>query len=381
MSLKPPLSCPPDYSILVFRLTECKKAGVVKGITTEASLDLNDLNIPIQFHSEGTLVLKGNSTKLLNIDEIAEYGPLKEKFNFGVSLINFPDVYDDGVSYSYTLNDVDLNPIATISFTIDVSDPDYEDFPTAFSTAVSNSVIINSKVTIAADTALSTGYFTINANTAGIKYRHVFTFDTASVTTLTTYLHPGTLLTPYTKYEKGRVKYILIYPEYNKVDVSTCGCADSSGDIRSNQKYFQWVNRGEYDDILNPETPIFLDGAGLIGDVEIDWLSTSTDHIGYHLKTNDLFSTVETPLYRAFITNVDGYVISMDQPATSDMLVSGQQAQHTYSPNSPRYNNVGDFLFLSGATDINDPDRCFIETIMLKNPHSFDIPMKYMIGR
>jgi hypothetical protein len=71
----------------------------------------------------------------------------------------------------------------------------------------------------------------------------------------------------------------------------------------------------------------------------------------------------------------------MDQPATSAMLVPGKQAQHTYSPNSPRYNNVGDFLFLSGATDINDPDRCFIETIMLKNPHSFDIPMKYMIGR
>ena len=63
------------------------------------------------------------------------------------------------------------------------------------------------------------------------------------------------------------------------------------------------------------------------------------------------------------------------------MQTSGQQLQHTYSPSSSRWLNVGDFLFLSGATDIEDSDRCYINTIVLKNPHSFDIPIRYMIGR
>jgi hypothetical protein len=43
--------------------------------------------------------------------------------------------------------------------------------------------------------------------------------------------------------------------------------------------------------------------------------------------------------------------------------------------------NVGDFLFLSGATDVEDEDRCYINTAVLNNPHSFDIPIRYMIGR
>jgi hypothetical protein len=54
---------------------------------------------------------------------------------------------------------------------------------------------------------------------------------------------------------------------------------------------------------------------------------------------------------------------------------------NVYGPATPRWRNVGDFLFLSGATDIEDVDRCFIETIILKNPHTFDIPIRYMIGR
>jgi hypothetical protein len=54
---------------------------------------------------------------------------------------------------------------------------------------------------------------------------------------------------------------------------------------------------------------------------------------------------------------------------------------NVYGPATPRWINVGEFLFLSGATDTGDADRCFIETVVLKNPHAFDIPVRYMIGR
>jgi hypothetical protein len=63
------------------------------------------------------------------------------------------------------------------------------------------------------------------------------------------------------------------------------------------------------------------------------------------------------------------------------MTVANQQLQHVYSPSSSRWLNVGDFLFLSGATDVEDDDRCYINTITLKNPHNYDIPIRYMIGR
>ena len=86
MSLKPPIVCPPDYSILAFRISECKLASVVKGVSKLASLDLNSLYIPIAEHTEGTLTLKGGTERVINIDDIAEYGPLPETFTFDALL-------------------------------------------------------------------------------------------------------------------------------------------------------------------------------------------------------------------------------------------------------------------------------------------------------
>lgn len=375
MSIKPPLNCPPDYSILVFRISECKKASVVKGITNLASLDLNSLYIPIQQHTEGTILLKGGTNRVLNIDGIAEYGPLKEKFEFAIDLSLYPTSLDNGTLHSYELYDEDGNFWST-TFTVNNTDPEYVDFPTALQTACANNTGIQSLTNISTSNVLTTGKFTIDAKKAGIKYRHRFTFDINAAN----FEHPGNLVTPYTKYPKGRIKYILVFPDYEKVDVSTCGCADSSGDMKSNQKFFQYVNQGEYDTLNNPITPIILN-EGVLSETNITWDFNSTDHIGYNVKSGDLVSTVETPLFRTFISNINGYAIDIDQEITFDLTVAGQTLQHVHSPAAPNWINVGDFLFLSGATDIIDSDRCFIETIVLKNPHSFDIPLRYMIGR
>jgi len=382
MSLKPPLSCPPDYSIQVFRITECKKASVVKGTTTLASLDLNSLNIPIQEHTEGTLLLKGNALKTVNIDDIAINYPLFETFNFYVDLDTYPDALGDGTEHTYTVYNEDLTTIGSFSFTVDSTDPDYEDFPKALRTAWTNSAnaVKNAVSFNDLNTVLTTGIFAVQSVTAGVKYRHVFDFDTSGFGGVGPYEHPGTLTTPNEKYPDGAIKYLLLYPDYGKVDTSTCGCADASGDIRSNQKYFQYVSQKEYKEVTTPKSPIYLE-AGNSGDYFILWDGTSTSHIGYHFKVGDLVSTVQNPLFRGIITEIDGYNIYIDQPLTLAMETTGQQLQHTYSPSSSRWLNVGDFLFLSGATDVEDADRCYINTIVLKNPHSFDIPIRYMIGR
>lgn len=379
MSIKPPLSCPPNYSILAFRIAECKKAAVVKGITTLASLDLNSLFIPVSEHTEGTLTLKGNSEKILNIDDIAEYGPLRETYSFDADIANNPNIFDDGTAHSYALYDDANNFIASFVFTIDINDPNYVDFPTALRTSYNNSSEIKNLVSFDSSTALSTGILTVESIAKSTKYRHVFRFDIDNINLY----HPGTLVTPYTKYPKGRVKYILVFPEYEKVDTTTCGCSDSSGDIKSNKKYFQYVNRSEYDSLNNSITDIQLVINDVVPSVNVEWdytqYPTVNGHIGYNFKANDLVLFNAGGTFRANIVNINGKNVELDTPC--DPNQTGSLYTHAYSPATPRWQNVGDFLFLSGATDIQDSDRCYIETIVLKNPHSFDIPVRYMIGR
>jgi hypothetical protein len=377
MSLKPPIVCPPDWSILAFRISECKLASVVKGVNKLAALDLNNLYIPIAEHIEGSLTLKGGTERLLNIDDIAEYGPLNEQFSFNALLADNPNIFADETIHEYSLYDENLNFLESLSFTIDVNDPDYSDFSTALATAYGDSTVIKSKVTFDASTALSTGVLTVRSITRNVKLRHLFTFDTSGVDLQS----PGTLLTPYTKYPKGRVKYILVFPDYDKVDVTTCGCANASGDMKSNQKFFQYVNRGEYDEVNNPDTNVvFAVPSGTGPSVNTSWhYTTVSDHIGYHFSVNDLMKVDNGVPFRANIEYLNGKDIELDAPVATSY--DGELMSNVYGPATPKWRNVGDFLFLSGATDIEDTDRCFIETIVLKNPHTFDIPLRYMIGR
>ena len=378
MSLKPPIVCPPDWSILAFRISECKLASVVKGVNKLAALDLNNLYIPIAEHTEGTLTLKGGTERLLNIDDIAEYGPLYEKYSFDALLSSNPGIFANGTMHSYSLYDENLNLLGSLSFTINTSNPLYADFPTALNTAYGNSTVIKSKVYFDASTSLTTGIVTVQALEKNIKLRHTFLFDGATIHLSS----PGNLLVPYTKYPKGRVKYILVFPDYDKVDVTTCGGANSSGDMKSNQKYFQYASRGEYDEVNSPATNIVFtvpSGTGPFYDAGWDYNAPS-DHIGYHFGVNSLMKVVDNNIpFRANIDYLNGKDIQLDAPVSTNY--NGTVMSNVYGPATPRWRNAGDFLFLSGATDINDTDRCFIETIILKNPHTFDIPVRYMIGR
>ena len=377
MSVKPPIVCPPDWSILAFRITECKLASVVKGVSKLAALDLNSLYIPIAEHTEGTLTLKAGTERVLNIDDIAEYGPLNETFSFDSlkTTVN-PTVFRNGSSHSYTLYDENLNVIDSFSFTINNSNPLYADFPTALTTVYYNHPLMITNVAFDAATTLTTGILTVRANTKSTKLRHVFTFDDGSVNELKS---PGTLLTPYTKYPKGRVKYILVFPDYDKVDTSSCGCADASGDMKSNQKYFQYVNRGEYDEVNNPDTNVILNVPATGVNCNWDYI-LPTDHIGYHFNANDLMKADDGVFpFRAKINYINGKDFQLDAPIST--TYNGTLLSNVYGPAGPRWKNVGAFLFLSGATDGGDSDRCFIETVVLKNPHAFDIPVRYMIGR
>ena len=122
-------------------------------------------------------------------------------------------------------------------------------------------------------------------------------------------------------------------------------------------RYFEYVEYSEYKKKNNTLTPIVLDAGGPVGSDEILWLTTSTDHLGYHFNVGDMFTTTETPSFRPIITQIDGYEITFDLCIGDDMTVGGQHMKHLYSPSKVGWSKVGDFLFLSGATDVEDEDR------------------------
>jgi hypothetical protein len=374
MSLKPPLNCPPDYSVLVFRLSECKKASVVKGVTTLSSLNLEPLAIPIQEHSEGTLILKAGTEKLLDISEIAEYGLSAESYSFSVSDVSY---LGTGTTGTYSLADENNNEIATLNYTVGATGSTGT-FAGAFAAALTGATAINQRVSFNT-TSSGSGTFSVSALSAGTKYRHLFAFNKNGASTI---YHPGTLVTSSAKYENGRIKYILIYPEFEKVDTTTCGCSDSSGDIYTNKKYLQYANQTEYASTSNPSTRFTVAGTGASN---ITWSYTGTNigHIAYSFKAGDIVELKDSSnnLFRAKISSIEGSTITLDAPLNDSSNYVGSFINHTYSLPSPIWSNGGSFIFLSGTTEVNSGDDCFIETVVLKNPHSFNIPIKYMIGK
>lgn len=392
MSIRPSLCCPTDFSTLLFRFIDPRRAGIVQGLNTLYALDLTNLNIPITQYKSGAFTLKKNSVMILNVDEIASKGPLKEEYQFYVNLTAFPNAFDDGTTHTYNLYDSENALIESFSFTVDSGDPDYIDFQTALKTEYDLTTDIKNLVTfnfVEAD--FEDGKFNVKANTAEIKYRHVFIFDEDGSGGVGPYEHPGNLIKPYRKYENGAVKFILLLPEYDKpvalnagikyaFTMQTPSCSNTSTLTASNKKYFNYTGLTQYLKINNTETPIVFEQPVSEGNTEFTWLQNSTDHIGYHLNEGDLINTVENPLYRAIITDIDGYTVTVDQPITTDLLTEDQQANHLYSPSTIKWEKAGGFLFLSGATDLNDEDYCFIDPVVLKNPHNFDIQIKYMVG-
>lgn len=380
MSIKPPINCPPNYSILSFRMTECKKAGVVKGIETLASLDLSQLAIPVQDHNEGTLTLKANTTKPINIDDLADFWPMYESYTFNSRIIDNPGILSNGTSHSYVLYDYEeQTELLNITFTVDSTVQEYQDFETSLQT-ISQLTAVSNLVSINYVNSNTTGIFSIGSMSIGTKYRHIFTFDTGSLF-IGPLPNPGSLTTSYTKYPNGAIKYILVYPQFDNVDASTCGCADASGDIKTNQRYIQYAGQKEYLDTLNTVTPIILD-PGVLGANTIQWDDElSKDHLNYYANIGDMITTVEAPLYRGIITDINGYTITLDNPLTMEMTSTALTMKLVKSPATVNYKTVSDYLFHSGSTDVVDADFCYTETIVLKNPHSFDVPIKYMIGR
>jgi hypothetical protein len=112
--------------------------------------------------------------------------------------------------------------------------------------------------------------------------------------------------------------------------------------------------------------------------VGFDWQQQSTDHIGYHIKVGDLIATEQDPLLRGFVTSINGYDVQVDTGIGDGSPL--QKAKHIWSPSTITWRKMGDFYLHTTAQDVTDTDYLYLETLWLRNPHQYDLPIRIMLA-
>jgi hypothetical protein len=380
MSVKPKLICPPDYSILSLRFTECKKIGIVKGITTLFAFDLSNFFIPVTNFSERRFTVKAGQKKKLDIGDLGVNWPLKESYTF---------VYTDpGVSdlteHTFTMYSEDGTQLEQISFTVDATVDGYATFAEAFASALAANTAL--ALLLSATYGPADSQVTVVAKTEAMRYKYLLEYDTEAWVS-GPYLHPGTLVTKDYKYPEGRVRAIFLYADYSKADTKTCGCTDPSGELLSNVKNFKWAWDSDYakkqptaklTGVLVDSDASILAQQNLDGSQTFKWLATG-NAAAYHIEVGDLvtLNTLTNNPY-GYITNIDGYFITVDRQGFGTGLETDQLVK-SYAPAGIEWRTAGEMLFISGGQDVYDEDRLYTETIWIHNTQNYDVPFTAII--
>jgi len=369
MSIIPRLKCPPDYSILSFRFVECKKVGIVKGISKEVDVDLKDFFIPVTEYSERRFTLKPGQVQRIDAGNLFNFGEQNESYSFKPDILLNVANGTTHVIEIYSSEDGEL--LYTTSFTVVLS-PTVPDFLTAFSNFYNLNTTLQSYVTFSSGD-IATQSFSLTAKTAGVKQLYRFIFNSA---TIAPFYHPGNLTVPYRKWENGRLKIVFALALYADKFTPT------------NQKNFQWAFDDDYKKLINPKTwNVKINTNADPLSTTITWFD-SFDANGnllsyktrpaYNVFVNDLIRT-DTSNASSFISSIDGYTINLltDGIGTN---VSNQLIQKVYSPNTITWRTSGELLTLTGGEEVNSTDMLNIETIWLKNNQTFDIEFEIILA-
>lgn len=368
MSITPKLKCPPDYSILSFRFVECKKVGIVKGISKEVDVDLKDFFIPVTEYSERRFTLKPGQVQRLDAGNLFNYGEQNESYTFiPDDLISVADLTYHELRIFSSINGALLY---TCSFQY-VQSPTVPDFLTAFTNYYNTDDTLKSYVTFTkGDTAKQS--FSLTAKNAGVKQLYHFTFNKNAIGK---YEHPGNLTVPYRKWENGRVKIVFVLTKIGDTYTPT------------NQKNFQWAFDDDYQKLIQPlswDTMISNTASG--SNTIITWqdsfdangnLLSFDKRPAYKLAVNDLIRTNTTNL-SSNIVSIEGYTIKVSEGIGN--ATANQSIQKIYSPNNITWRTSGELLTLTGGEEVSDTDKLNIETIWIKNNQSFDIQFEIIIA-
>ena len=396
MSVKPKLVCPPNYSILSLRFTECKKIGIVKGVSTLVSYDLSNFFIPLTDFSERRFTIKAGKTEQLDIGNIAVQTPLNEIYMFDASSIYVVPLTQHLISiYADEEHTVLLSSIA---FTYTFPLPPLNTFRQSFQAVYDITPAFSSLVELIFGSTTSAAQFSLKARNTDTKYYYEMTYDTLAPVP---YVTPGTLIQKSQNYPEGRVRAIFLMADFDRVDKNTCGCNcchDPSGTLLSNIKNYKWSWDSEYQR-KQPSaylTKIYVnaDASSLSqltagGTQTFQWTdpantSTWVTRVPYNLEVGDLI-TLNDPTFPnpyAYVTNIDGYNITVDKTGFGAGLGASFYIIKKYSPSVIDWKVGGEMLFLSGGQDVytsNPLDRLYTETIWINNTQNYDIPFTAII--
>lgn len=369
MSIVPILRCPPDYSILSFKFVECKKVGVVKGISKEVDVDLKDFFIPVSEYSERRITLKPGQIQRIDAANLFNYGEQNEAYHF------VPDILLNVASgTSHTLevfSSEDGSLIYTGSFTFILVPGIVPDFLTAFSNFYAADATLQSLVIFEkGDTA--TQDFTLSNTIPGVKQLYRFTFNTTS---LNPYYHPGDLSIPYRKWENGRIKIIFILAHIGDKFTLT------------NQKNFEWAFDDDYLKLIKPltwNTKIITDADSSL--TTLTWydqfdvngnLLTYDQRPAYNVAVGDLIRTNNTN-NSGYISSIANYTMTLNEGIGNSL--PAQYIQQVYSPKTITWRTSGEMLCLTGGEEVNATDKLNIETIWLKNTQTFDLSFEIILA-
>lgn len=369
MSITPRLKCPPDYSILSFRYVECKKVGIVKGISKEVDVDLKDFFIPVSEYSERRITLKPGEVQRIDAGNLFNYGEQNETYYFEPDdLVNVAS----GTTHRIEIfSSEDGSLLYTTQFTFILDIPETPDFLTRFTSYYNSDETLQSYLSFAKDD-IGKQSFTLANVKAGEKQLYRFTFN---INSLQPYYHPGDLTIPYRKWDNGRLKIIFILAHIGDKFTLT------------NQKNFQWAFDDEYQSLIRPKkwnTKILTDAAN--DSDTLTWydefdndgnLLTYEKRPAYQISEGSMIRTDKTN-NSGYIQSITGYTITVDEGVGNSL--PGQYIQKLYSPNAINWRTSGEMLSLSGGEEVNDTDKLNIETIWLKNNQTFDLSFEIILA-
>lgn len=369
MSIIPKLKCPPDYSILSFRYVECKKVGIVKGISKETDIDLKDFFIPVTEYTEKRITLKPGQVQRIDAGNLFNFGEQNESYSFKPS--DLLDVANGTTHVIEIYSSEDGELLYTTSFTVVLS-PSVTDFLTAFNNFYNSNTTLQSYVTFS-NVDVPTQSFSLTAITAGVKQLYRFTFNSA---TISPFYHPGNLIVPYRKWNNGRLKIIFALALYaNKYTLT-------------NKKNFEWAFDDDYKKLINPKTQnTKINTNSDPASTTITWfdsfdvngnLLSYNARPAYNLFLNDLIRT-DTSNASSFISLIDGYTIELLADGIGTNVLN-QLIQKVYSPNTFMWRTSGELLTLTGGEEVNLTDKLNIETIWIKNNQTFNIEFEIILA-
>jgi len=357
MSIVPPLFCPPDYSKKLLRFITCNKFGISKGKETLTNIDLNNFYVEINDYLSGENTLNPGSTfSLPDLQQI----PVYEKW-----ILKEANIYENEENYEgkfelfiydncYSFEFIKYSDISLYE-TLNIELVNYPEINSLISFELEGDDII--VCSLVSNTRIKS-ILRLNKIQNFIEEE----YDKNIIS------EPLILF----KNNKTRAKFIGIFPQYDKIDFSNCGCVDASGFIKPENKVLKW-KVSEIKNIVN--TGIILKSSL----EKTDTFNYEGPHPLYYFNQNSIIILKnEGKIWRTKVLEIGNETIKIESPI---FLIEDSEIT---IENNIEWKNLSDIMILTGGCDCKNEgneEKDGVENIQIYNPQKFSIPIKWIIAK